>query len=280
MIKLFVTDIDGTLMADGTPVLNPAYYSAVEKLQERGIIFGVASGRQIFSIQRIFEPVKDDMLHIGENGAFGIYQGKELFHRPLTKEMSEEIVKDTRAMPGCMCMYDTRYVSYYEKGGEEVYNLMKDKFHYHCQMVDDLLELEETCLKFSVYRAVDVEKVTDQEFNPKWKKRVEVACGGTCFMDLVNRGVNKGSALRTVQEMLGIDPSETLVFGDNINDIEMLEAAEFSFAIGNARQEVKNTASYVGDDNQHDGVLKVMNTLIEGIDQGADIRELLKKYKK
>lgn len=280
MIKLFVTDIDGTLMADGTPVLNPAYYAAVEKLQARGVLFGVASGRQVCSIEKIFEPVKDDMLHIGENGAFGVYKGRELFHKPLTKEISEEIVRDTRAMPGCMCLYDTRYVSYYEKGGEEVYHLMKDKFHYNCEIVDDLLALKEPCLKYSVYRRTNIEEVTEEEFNPKWRKRLEVACGGEYFMDLVDRGVNKGSAIQTVQEMLGIAPSETLAFGDNINDIEMLQAAEFGFAIGNARKEVKNAASYIGDDNQHDGVLQVMNTLIEGIDRGADIRELLKKYKK
>ena len=48
--------------------------------------------------------------------------------------------------------------------------------------------------------------------------------------------------------------SDTLAFGDGLNDIAMIEAAGIGVAMGNAADEVKNAADYVPVDNNHDGV--------------------------
>ena len=53
-----------------------------------------------------------------------------------------------------------------------------------------------------------------------------------------------------------------MVFGDNFNDIEMLQSAGESYAVGNAAEAVKREAKYVADTNVNDGVLKVLRTLI------------------
>ena len=50
MIKLIATDIDGTLVADGTLDLNPEYYDVIKELKRRGTIVLAASGRQRASI--------------------------------------------------------------------------------------------------------------------------------------------------------------------------------------------------------------------------------------
>ncbi len=276
MVKLIITDVDGTLIPDGISKITPRYYDVIRELKKRGILFGVASGRQYQSIQRLFEPIKDDIIYIAENGGFVVYEGKELFYHPLTKKDSEEIVIDTRKIPECMCLYDTKYVSYYEKGGEEVYYLMKDGYQYDCKLVDDLLNVSEPCVKYSVYRAEKIEEMTKKEFNPKWSKTHQVACGGTRFMDVTRCDVSKGIALKSVQEKLNILPEETMVFGDNNYDIDMLKQAYYSFAVGNARQEVKEIASYITSSNQEDGVLRVLETLLEiGIND-----EKIEKYRK
>lgn len=277
MIKLIVTDVDGTLIPDGMSKITPVYYETIRELKKMGILFGVASGRQYKSIQRLFQPVKDEIIYIAENGGFVLYQGEELLYRPLTKEDSEEVVKDTRKIPGGMCLYDTKYTSYYEKGGEEVYHLMKDEYQYDCKLVDDLLALEEPCVKYSVYLAEKIEEVTEKEFNPKWSKTHQVACGGTRFMDLTRMDVNKGIALKTVQQKLNICPEETIAFGDNSNDIDMLKQAKYSFAVGNAREEIKKIASYIADTNEKDGVLQVMRRLLGTGDVGEKLAQYRKK---
>ena len=57
MIKLIVSDIDGTLVRDGENVLNPELYPEILRLRAKGIQFAAASGRQWHSIERIFDPI-------------------------------------------------------------------------------------------------------------------------------------------------------------------------------------------------------------------------------
>ena len=277
MIKIFVTDVDGTLFPDGGQILSPEYFTMIREMGKKGIQFGASSGRPLANLRKVFAPVADEIFYIDENGAFASYQGKQLTLEPMTMEDSREIVRDTRKMDGCMSMYDTGEYCYFEKGDEEAFDVMKTEFHFPCKIVDDLTKLEEPCIKFTVYRRTDVEKVTEKEFNPKWRKTHQVACGGTRFMDLMNKGVTKGSALSKVQKFFGVSPEETLAFGDNINDIEMLENAKYSFAIGNARKEVKDVADYHADLNVNNGVLKVMKDILAG---GDNFEESIKKYKK
>ena len=275
MIKLVLTDVDGTLVPDGGHQVSPRYFEVIRQLAEKGILFGVASGRQVASIWRMFAPVKDQMITIANNGAYAVYRGEELFRRPMDKEISEALIRDTRKLPGCMSLYDTGTMAYFETGGEELYQLFIDEFKFNCTLVDDLTALEEPCLKFTVYRESRVEEVTGKEFSPKWKQYLEVACGGGKYIDIEMKGVTKGAALVSVQEMLGITPEETVVVGDNLNDLEMLDRARYSFAIGNARKEVRQVCTYVTDDLQHDGVLRLLEYLLE---HGED-EELFEQFR-
>lgn len=85
---------------------------------------------------------------------------------------------------------------------------------------------------------------------------------GEIWLDFLNRDASKGNAIRSIQETLGISPEETMVFGDNFNDIKMFHSAKESYAVGNAVEAVKKEAKYVTDTNVNDGVLKVLKTLL------------------
>lgn len=58
MIKLIVTDVDGTLVEDGFTNVDPRLFDTILKLREKGIQFAVASGRPWASVERTFDPVK------------------------------------------------------------------------------------------------------------------------------------------------------------------------------------------------------------------------------
>ena len=58
MIKLIATDIDGTLVKDGSLLIDPEYMSVIDRLIDKGIIFVVCSGRQSSSEFKLFAPIK------------------------------------------------------------------------------------------------------------------------------------------------------------------------------------------------------------------------------
>ena len=64
MIKLIATDIDGTLVKDGSLLIDSEYMSVIDRLIDKGIIFVVCSGRQFSSEFKLFAPIKHKLLYI------------------------------------------------------------------------------------------------------------------------------------------------------------------------------------------------------------------------
>ena len=81
-------------------------------------------------------------------------------------------------------------------------------------------------------------------------------------MDVVANGADKGSALRRIQERFQIRREETAAFGDNENDIGMLELAGVSYAVENARDKVKDAAREVIGPMREDAVLDVLKSFL------------------
>ena len=81
-------------------------------------------------------------------------------------------------------------------------------------------------------------------------------------MDATLQGSGKASALAFLQEYLGIAPDETCTFGDNINDIEMLQASGLSYAVSNSRPEVQAATKNTCPPYWENGVLQVLKTFL------------------
>ena len=89
MLKLIASDIDGTLLQNGEKELSGQAVNQVKQLKEMGILFAAASGRQYATLRRLFEPVKDDIAYICENGAMVMYNGKILHKDVFDRVLSE-----------------------------------------------------------------------------------------------------------------------------------------------------------------------------------------------
>lgn len=261
-IKLIVTDIDGTLGPVSTDRINEEYYEVIAKLQDRGIIFGAASGRPCDALERLFAPVKDRMFFLSDNGARGVYQGRELYADAMTLADCFALVEDTRKLEGCQCVWQTSGKTYFEKDDEEIYKIMTESMHYSGELVNNLMEVTIPALKYTVYHPEDAEKATEGEFSEKWKVDHQLVCAGHNFMDVMNLEANKGNGLAKIQEYLNITKEETMAFGDNINDLEMLGNTAYSYAVGDAREEVRQAARFTAPPMTQDGVLQILKTLL------------------
>ena len=56
----------------------------------------------------------------------------------------------------------------------------------------------------------------------------------------------------------GIDPQDSMAFGDSENDVSMLKAAGIGVAMGNATAQAKAAADYITDDAEKDGIYKAL----------------------
>ena len=90
MIKLIASDIDGTLVADGTHELNPELYEVITALKDPGVQFAAASGRQWASIEELFRPVRERIFYLSDNGAYVGCYGRNLFLQTIDRELALE----------------------------------------------------------------------------------------------------------------------------------------------------------------------------------------------
>ena len=93
------------------------------------------------------------------------------------------------------------------------------------------------------------------------------------FLEAEPPQVSKGAALRRLAEKLCLSPERTLVFGDSLNDLPMLNYAVHSVAMGNARNEVKSAARHICGTNAEDGVARFIETHARLAEAGIGIGE-------
>ena len=261
MIRLIVSDIDGTLVKDGEHRLNPEYFDVILKLRNKGMQFAAASGRQWASIEAVFEPIKEKIFYLSDNGSYVGCHGRNLFLNPIERGLATELIQAVRQIPGLDIVASGPDVAYTDTKSRELMDLLIHGYRYQVEQVDDILAVHDQLIKLSVYKNGGIQEAT-KGLADRFGKRLQMAVAGERWMDAMALGVCKGQAVRLLQESLDIKPEETMAFGDQMNDMEMLSQAYYSFAVANAREEVKKAARFQADSNERDGVLKVLKQLL------------------
>ncbi len=259
MIKLIISDMDGTLLNDDHQ-LHPHFWQMEEVLSKKGIMFSVASGRQYYKLESEFDRIKDRMLFFAENGTHVIHKGKELYINPLDRNAAMEFIDIGRGIEGVQLVLCGKESAYVESQDDKFISEIK-KYYKRLKFVEDLHQVNDTILKVTICDFKGVEKNSYHSFKG-FKTDYKVAIAASIFLDITSFTANKGDAIKGIQKELNISPDETLVFGDYLNDLEMMKNAKYSYAMKNAHPEIIEASKFITRfDNNENGVLKTIEEL-------------------
>ena len=263
MIKLIATDIDGTLVKDGTLLIDPEYMSVIDQLIDRNIIFVVCSGRQLSSERKLFAPIKDKLLYVTDGGTVVRTPSEILKTYPMKEDIWKSMCKMVRdELPACDYFVAAPDFCYAEDGGSPIFHRLRDSYGFDMREIDDLTKLKaDDIIKFTIYHPSLCEEMCSPHFIPFWKNQAHIACAGKEWVDCNATGVNKWTAISYIMDKYNILPDEVCCFGDNLNDIEMLRNAGTSYAVSNARPEVIEAAKHICPPYWENGVLQILKTL-------------------
>lgn len=260
MIKLIASDMDGTLLnKDGE--LNEEFFDIFEQLMAKNIKFAAASGRQYFQLLKSFEGIEDKLYYIAENGTIVKFKEEELYVNSLSEELVREIIefsptlKDTYVV---VCGKNSAYVNTTDRRILDEF----DKYYFKYKVVDNFLDIEDKILKIAILDINGAEKNSFRFLKDKFGSKLQVIVSGPIWIDLYNFGTSKGTAIKLLQDTYNIKEEETMVFGDYYNDVDMLKAAHYSYAMENAPDGVKKHARFIAKSNHENGVIRTIREVV------------------
>lgn len=258
-IKLIVSDVDGTLL-NSNHQLNPKFFDLFEQLHAAGITFVVASGRQYQNLRKVFERIEDRVVFAAENGSYVLFQEKEMLSTTLAPEKIKELVLIGRQIPSANLVLCGKKSAYVENSSPDFISHLSVYFEKF-EIVDNILEIDDEILKFTICDLTGSEANSYPFFTHLVDKyQVKVSAG--TWLDISERLAHKGNAVAMLQQHFGVSKEQTMVFGDYLNDLEMMQEAYFSYAMANGHPEVKGKARFIAKNNNEDGVLEVLERLV------------------
>ncbi len=259
MVKLIACDMDGTLL-NGDGELDKEFYKVFDELMDMDVKFAVASGRQYYQLLKNFENVEGNIIYIAENGTMVRYMDREIYSCTIVPEDVKKILEAGEKIQGVcivLCGKNSAYISTHDERIVEECN----KYYNHLEIVENLSYVEDDILKISVLD-FDTLEDTYNQLKQNIEDNLQVIISGQMWIDIYRREVNKGVALRLIQEKLNIKKEETMAFGDYFNDVEMLNEAYYSYAMANAPEGVKEHARFIAKSNIENGVVEAIKEII------------------
>lgn len=278
-IKLIAMDLDGTLLRDDKTI-DAHTKECLLKAQERGIIIVIATGRDKGGIDFVYEPLQ--LEHQGNNYIAGVngqiiysFQKKEYFvDTVLTGKDAKKIMQVAKKY-NCeaisCCGYDhydlisptlkfLKHVRSWIKGKPADYGLNQGKRNF-IEIHDADFEITQDINKIILVQTPNFFRKHLTSIR-KELHDYELLAVGPAWIEIMPKGVNKGSAVLKIAAENGITKDEILCFGDAENDLSMMKQITHGIAMGNAMQCVKDAAFEVCDTNMKEGIAKTLEKYI------------------
>ena len=271
-MKLIALDLDGTLLTTEKE-LTPENEAALRRAADMGIEIVPATGRFYGAIPEQIRSLPFLHYAITINGAelYDVRKGGALFRAEIPWRRAVEIMGFLDTLPAIYDCYmdDWGWMSrdHYERAAE---------FAPHRHSLEMIQKLRTPVPELKAHLARvghDVQKIQlfFREPEPRLQAMAELArrfpdlavtSSVPRNLELNSREAQKGRALTRLAAYLGLDRSETMAFGDDLNDLTMLEAAGVGVAMGNASPEAKTAADYVTASCDESGVARALERLL------------------
>ncbi len=243
-IKMIVTDMDGTLLTSEKKI-SDFTKSVLKRKQSEDVIIAYATARPYRFIVPFFDGFTPDAVS-AHNGAVIYHGGKVIARHGISPAESMQIVANLREMFGnvsiSMELDDKIYTNGY----------LLPEWDEPCSIETDFSDLPNIPAdKIIVYKDIIDRAATDRGFLTEntYLQVIEGIMGAVLHKD-----ATKLNSMRDFSRIFGIPMENIACFGDDLNDMDMLEHAGIGVAMGNALEEVKARADYVCGRNDEDGL--------------------------
>ena len=257
MYRLVISDLDGTFLNDKSEIPEKNI-EAIRIMNERGVIFALASGRSYDSLDRFYEG-----LSLKGRGICGIaFNGAVVYEIDTLRQLQKILIKNetmqaltTRMRPFLkdVFVYDADGVlhSEYET---EIYKGYYTRSRLP-KRITDFTSITEDVIKVLLMGDYEVLKAVYDSLAGFVPGVCNMFFSSKRMLEFTEPSATKGNALRFLGGHLGMDVSEIIAVGDNYNDESMITAAGLGIVTANGEPSLKEKAGYVTKTDNNEGAL-------------------------
>jgi len=253
-----ISDLDGTLL-DEERNLSTDNLEAIHEFIHHGGSFGVATGRMERTTKFKFPQLPVNVPSIFYNGA-------------LIYDLKKEAALRKSVMPRGLGAFFQEYLDRYPDLGLEINAqgtayIIRSNAIIETQLEREGLEGVKASWQevpedwYKVLLAAERERleVVKEELLNAGSEDLAIVFSEKQLVDIMAKGVSKGSALRDLRAMVGRGWRTVIAVGDNENDLSMLQSADYGIAVGNACRAVKECADLVIKPNCYPAIPEVLD---------------------
>lgn len=258
MIRIIFSDIDGTLINDQL-VVTEKTRQALLRAHKQGCLIVPVSARMPKAIQPILDGFLPTFPIISYNGALiQDEQGRQLFSHGMKKEDALSIchqVANTSDVVWNVYSGDSWYSQTRQNSWvlreEEVVGLQS--YQADLTEIEQLPEIHKLLLMGEAASIAELEKSLTKSY-----PHLSIAKSYPYYLEIMAAGIQKGQAVTRLADHYGIDLVDTIAFGDNFNDLDMLLAVGQGFVMENGPEAVRKKVGKTTASHNHDGIALVI----------------------
>ena len=271
-VKLFVSDLDGTMLPSGD-IVSSENIAAVQCAVRAGVTVTIATGRMFEAALPVAEALGVDVPIIAYNGALiKSPSGRIYEEHAIDPMLARDIITFAQARGWYIQSYSGGVLRYAVACEESRFYENSQKITGKAVGRDGMLAyVTGNCKLLLVTEGRAVSEARAQMLMDSFGAHIGVTRSADRLVEIVVKGVSKASALTALAAKLGITADETMAIGDAYNDLPMLKAAGKSVAMGNAFPEVKEEADYETLSCTENGLAAAIYTYVLGMEANAPV---------
>ena len=262
--KMVSFDMDGTLL-DPNHQLSERTIASVRMIASKGMLVLLATARMASAVKNHLDKLETLGIVVAHNGALvkNLKTGQTYHHQTIPKDVVTkllDLLEDQETVVHFNCDNDI-YLTHPNPYSERYSQELQVSFNY----ISSLKYLEKTPTTILLIDRKDVLEQLLITVSSQLRGKVNYTLvpwqGNIWRMQFLPLNTSKGKGVLQVAKRFGVRPEEIICFGDNYNDIEMIQYAGLGIAMGNSVPDLKKVADFVTLSNREDGVALVLETL-------------------
>lgn len=253
-IKMVFFDIDDTLRVKETGYMPESIQQVFKSLKEKGIQTGIASGRTVFGVVPEIRALNPDFYVLLNGSYVENAKGEEIYSQPLPVDKVEQVIDFIKA----------EGIDYGLLGSHKgALSKRTPRISQVMDLIYEGLEVDPDFYKENpVYQVLTFEKDKQPvELPEELQTDLRSVRWDAIASDIILRETSKAAGVAQVAAHLGLKPEQILVFGDELNDLEVFDYAGISIAMGESHPELQERADFVTKRVEEDGIWYALEQL-------------------